>query len=279
MHQASCRDRAVGRVRRGRVWLEGRARGSAPGGWSPVRVGRPAAAPTWIARVLTRLPVAEARRGDTSAMSQAADYEQELRRRRTAGGENRIPPAIAVIVAGVVYALLPGDLLVGPRLIIPGVELALLIALVITNPRRIVRQTRWSRTVSIALAGVMIAANLVALALLITTLNKSNTPGTSLLVGGMQVWLTNVIGFGLLYWELDRGGPVARHALRRDRMQPADWRFSQDENSDAVVEVAASSSEKSGWIPTLIDYLYLSLTNSSALARPTPCRSPAAPRR
>ncbi|MDQ6848618.1 MAG: hypothetical protein M3070_01250 [Actinomycetota bacterium] len=199
-------------------------------------------------------------------MPRTEDYKQELRRRRTAGGENRIPPAIAVVVAAVIYALLPGVLLVGPRLIIPGIELALLIALVITNPRRIVRQTRWSRTLSIALAGVMIVANLLALALLITTLNKTSTSGTSLLVGGMQVWLTNVIGFGLLYWELDRGGPVPRHTLRRDRMQPADWRFSQDENSDAVVEVAASSSDTSGWIPTFIDYLYLSLTNSSAFS-------------
>jgi hypothetical protein len=199
-------------------------------------------------------------------MPRTEHYDQEMRRRRTAGGENRVPPAIAVIVAAVIYALLPDTLLVGPRLIIPGIEIALLIALVITNPRRLVRQTRWSRALSIALAGIMIAANLLALALLITTLTKPSTSGTPLLVGGMQVWLTSVIGFGLLYWELDRGGPVARHTLRRDRMQPADWRFSQDENSDAVVEVAASSSDMSGWIPTFIDYLYLSLTNSSAFS-------------
>jgi hypothetical protein len=184
----------------------------------------------------------------------------------SAGGENRVPPAIAVIVAAVVYTLLPDTLLVGPRLIITALEIALLVAPVITNPRRIVRQTRWSRATSIALAGIMIAANLLALARLITTLNKSSTSGTALLVGGMQVWLTNVIGFGLLYWELDGGGPVALHTLRRDRMPPADWRFSQEENSDAVIEVAASSSDKSGWISTFIDYFYLSLTNSSAFS-------------
>jgi len=49
-------------------------------------------------------------------------------------------------------------------------------------------------------------------------------------------------------------------------MPPADWRFSQDENDDAVVEVAATASTRSGWIPTYIDYLYLSLTNSSAFS-------------
>lgn len=199
-------------------------------------------------------------------MPRTEQYDQEMRRRRTAGGENRVPPAIAVVVAAAVYGLLPDTLFLGPRLVIPGVEIALLVALVVTNPRRIVRQTRWSRALSMTLAGIMIVANLIALALLITTLTKPSTSGTSLLVGGMQVWLTGVIGFGLLYWELDRGGPVARHTVRRDRMRPADWRFSQDENSDAVVEVAASSSEVSGWIPTFIDYLYVSLTNSSAFS-------------
>ena len=82
----------------------------------------------------------------------------------------------------------------------------------------------------------------------------------------MQVWLTNVIGFGLLFWELDRGGPVTRREAPRDKLPPADWRFSQDENDDAVTEVAVGASAKSGWIPTFLDYLYLSLTNSSAFS-------------
>ncbi len=41
---------------------------------------------------------------------------------------------------------------------------------------------------------------------------------------------------------------------------------SQDENDDAVVEVAAGSSKKSGWVPIFVDYLYVSLTNSSAFS-------------
>ncbi len=171
-----------------------------------------------------------------------------------------------MLVAAASYALLPETLLVAPRFVIPACEVALLIALVLTNPRRMVRQTRWSRGTSAALASVVIVANLVALGILVSKLSSPHTGGGSLLVAGMQVWFTNVIGFGLLFWELDRGGPVARFRLRRDELPPADWRFSQDENDDAVVEVAASASRKSGWIPTFIDYLYLSLTNSSAFS-------------
>ena len=82
----------------------------------------------------------------------------------------------------------------------------------------------------------------------------------------MQIWLTNVIGFALLYWELDRGGPVVRREAERDDLPDADWRFSQDENDDAVAEVSRTSSTTSGWIPIFVDYLYLSLTNSSAFS-------------
>jgi hypothetical protein len=49
-------------------------------------------------------------------------------------------------------------------------------------------------------------------------------------------------------------------------MPAADWRFSQDENQDAVSEVGRSSSELSGWVPVFIDFLYMSVTNSSAFS-------------
>lgn len=42
-----------------------------------------------------------------------------------------------------------------------------------------------------------------------------------LLVAAGQVWLTNVIAFGLLFWELDRGGPVARTQVDRTDLAPA----------------------------------------------------------
>ena len=31
-----------------------------------------------------------------------------------------------------------------------------------------------------------------------------------LLISGVVIWLTNVIVFGMWYWEFDRGGPAAR---------------------------------------------------------------------
>ncbi|WP_392543556.1 hypothetical protein [Oryzobacter telluris] len=191
--------------------------------------------------------------------------DEERGHRRSGEGEHRLPPTVAVIVAIVAYALLPQPLLVGPRFAIPVVEALLLVSLVVVNPVRVVRSNRWARWVSVVLALVVIGANLVALGMLVGTLGSDEDP-KGLLLGGVQVWLTNVIGFALLYWELDRGGPVARHRSRRDQLPPADWRFSQDENSGAVSEVAATASARSGWIPEFVDYLYLSVTNSSAFS-------------
>ena len=90
--------------------------------------------------------------------------------------------------------------------------------------------------------------------------------GSALLAGAAQVWLTNVIVFALAYWELDRGGPVAAPSSPRPELPPADFRFPQDEDHDAIDEVAARSVGRSGWTPGFIDYLYVSVTNSSAFS-------------
>ncbi|GAA1902302.1 hypothetical protein GCM10009814_34550 [Lapillicoccus jejuensis] len=173
---------------------------------------------------------------------------------------------MAVGAAGLLYALLPSSLVVGPRYVVPAVEAALLVALVVTNPVRLVRETRWSRWAAMALAVVMVVTNLVSLGLLVGEASRESTPGSSLLVAALQVWATNVVGFALLYWELDRGGPVSRRERPRSQLPAADFRFSQDEDDDTVDEVSRGSSRHAGWVPVFVDYLYVSLTNSSAFS-------------
>lgn len=182
-------------------------------------------------------------------------------------GEARLPAAVATLVAIALYLALPEQLLVAPRFVVPALEIVLLIPLIALNPRRVTRQTKVSRVLSLALVVVIGITNLGALALLVHDLVAGAADsGQALLLGALQVWLTNVIAFGLAYWELDRGGPVKRTQSGRADLPPADFRFSQDENDDAVVEVAAGSSVKSDWVPTLLDYLYVSVTNSTAFS-------------
>lgn len=182
-------------------------------------------------------------------------------------GEVRVPASIAILIAIALYAALPSELLVGPRYIIPVVELALLIPLIAINPTRLTRETRWSRIVSLVLVFVIITANLVALGLLLHDLVESKaSDGKQLLLAALQVWLTNIIAFALAFWELDRGGAVARIERSRPRLQLADFRFTQDEDDDNVTEIAAGASQHSDWVPTFVDYLYVSITNSSAFS-------------
>jgi hypothetical protein len=182
-------------------------------------------------------------------------------------GEARLPAVVAVLFAIALYALLPEHLLVLPRYVIPALGVLLLIALVVINPRRLTRQTRLSRVASLALVALIGLANTVALVILLRALLGSHVQnGRSLLLAALQVWLTNIVVFGLAFWELDRGGPVTRTQKPRDQLPNADFRFSQDENADDVSEVATGSSKTSGWVPALHDYLYVSLTNSTAFS-------------
>jgi hypothetical protein len=182
-------------------------------------------------------------------------------------GEARLPAALVTLVAIALYLLLPQQLLVAPRFVVPVLEFVLLVPLIAINPRRVTRQTRLSRVLSLGLVAVIAITNLGALVLLIHDLVAGTaSSGAALLLGALQVWLTNVIAFGLAYWELDRGGPVKRTQAGRASLPLADFRFSQDENADTVEEVADGSSVKADWVPTLLDYLYVSVTNSTAFS-------------
>jgi hypothetical protein len=182
-------------------------------------------------------------------------------------GESRLPAACAVVAAAVLYAALPDALSVGPKFVVPALEVLLFAPLVAVNPRRMTRETWLLRRLAIALVLLIAAANSVALVLLVRLLVAGEpSQGKALLLSAGQVWLTNIIIFALAFWELDRGGPVRRTQAANRNLPVADFRFPQDEDHDAIQEVAARSAAKSGWTPGFIDYLYVSTTNSSAFS-------------
>jgi hypothetical protein len=113
------------------------------------------------------------------------------------------------------------------------------------------------RRVAVALLGLLAAANLGGIALVIGSLvhGGANMTGAQLLASAGVVLLVNVITFALAFWELDNGGPVAR-ALSERRVRP-DFQFPQDENPQLA---------RPDWSPALNDYLYLALTNSIAFS-------------
>ncbi len=182
-------------------------------------------------------------------------------------GETRLPAAFAVTAAVALYAVLPTSLIFGSRTIVLVLEILLFVPVLVANPRRMTKESRLLRSLSIALILLIAAANLSALVLLVHAMVSGGaTQGKLLLLAAGQVWVTNILIFALTYWELDRGGPVRRTQAPEHELPRADFRFPQDEDHDAIVEVAARSSARSGWTPGFVDYFYVSVTNSSAFS-------------
>lgn len=187
-------------------------------------------------------------------------------RARNVAPEHRWPAVVATLIALALYGLLPSSVNVWLRLGVVVVCLAMLIPLVIYNPHRFTRESRWSRRLEIALAIVLLVANFVAFVQVVILLLHKSQNGDTLLLASLQVWLTNVIAFALIYWGIDRGGPVSRVTVARDALPAADFRFPQDEDQDAIVEVAAGSSANIDWVPNFFDFAYFSLSNSMAFS-------------
>ena len=113
------------------------------------------------------------------------------------------------------------------------------------------------RKTAVTLLGLIAAANLVGIGLVIGSLvaGHNHVTGLQLLASALVVLFVNVITFALVFWEADSGGPV-RRALAESRAKP-DFQFPQDENPQLAPPE---------WGPALNDYLYIALTNSIAFS-------------
>jgi uncharacterized membrane protein len=178
--------------------------------------------------------------------------------------EQRWPASIAIVIALALYALTPATIV--PRDLLIGVAVLIFIPLFALNPHRLSRETTWSRWLSISLAVVLTVANQINVVSVVGTLLSGKAAGPAVLLTALQVWITNVVAFALVFWELDRGGPVSRGTLARELLPVADFKFPQDEDGDSVREVRLESSERADWRPGYIDYLYMSVTNMMAFS-------------
>ncbi len=183
-----------------------------------------------------------------------------------ARAEHRWPAGLAILVAIALYALLPSEFSPTFRYVVVGLCVAMFLPLLFLNPTHLVKETRWSRYLSGGSALLLLVANQIALVQLVYQLVNSQSDGPGLLLAALQVWVTNVIAYALVYWEMDRGGPVSRRLKEREDVQAADFRFPQDEDHDAITEVAARSSAATDWMPGYVDYLYFSASDSMAFS-------------
>ena len=175
-------------------------------------------------------------------------------------GESRWPPAVALVVfiaLNVALRLwLPHEGAIRLPWLVPAVE-ALLLALILwSDPGNIEKHHAVLRPLSVALVCVLVVAALWATVVLVYDLVDGTgvtQSATKLLASGALIWLGNNLAFGLLYWLMDGGGPVARAGLD----VPVDLAFTQQLSP----EVAPP-----GWRPVFLDYLHLGFTNATAFS-------------
>jgi uncharacterized membrane protein len=152
----------------------------------------------------------------------------------------RWPEGLTVFAAAALFATLPSAFVPGPnviRFVVPALEVALGIMLLTENRRR----------ASIGLIGLIGIANATTLGYLIHQLLYAGAvTGRTLLYAAFDIWVTNVIVFALLYWELDG-----------QTTEVTDFAF---------VQMTDPEVKAKGWHPRFTDYLYVSYTNASAFS-------------
>jgi uncharacterized membrane protein len=168
--------------------------------------------------------------------------------------EARWPPVLAVLVLLLLVVVLPDHLRLLPR------WAPYLVATLAVLPMAAVAiggEARWGRAerrAVLATATGLLLLVLVALGLLIRHILGGASPlgGLELLASSVIVWVCNVTGFALVYWQMDGGGPGARAVGGWP-----DWAFPQSGMTGLVPP---------GWRPAFVDYLYLAFATATALS-------------
>lgn len=183
-----------------------------------------------------------------------SDSSPEHRWEPTRDVEQRTWVFVAVLVAFAAQFIVPVGFRLNPSWVLPAAAggLALLLAV---GGRAVEDPGHTSlRLLAVAFAAVLAVGNLFAVARLITALLTGSGVNAEILFSvGLAAWVTNIVAFAVVYWELDNGGPVARS--RRANLAATDFFFPQ-----------YGLASHTNWQPRFIDYLYVSFTNATAFS-------------
>ena len=175
---------------------------------------------------------------------------------------DRLAPLGAVAVAVLSQVLMRDRIVLGPLLLVPITEVGLGVVIVLGDGVLRAHRHRMGY-VRYALALVLAGSATASAALLIhDVVHVKPVSVQQLLAEGVQILVVMAVGFALLFWQLDRGGPNGRVQPDVERM--AFW-FTQD----AIREY---SDQFDNWQPRFLDYLYVSITNLLAFSPQTRCR-------
>jgi hypothetical protein len=187
--------------------------------------------------------------------AQQASMENRWRRRIERFDPFLAPQLVAAAVVGLNFALPDRLGIIKPGWLVPAAEALVLLVLIASSPHPRLRHSQLRRRMSIALIAVVTLSNCVALGLLTHFLLHGGKAGGRELIGsGILLWCSNVLLFSLWFWQLDRGGPVAR------------WSGQERLPDFMFVQMTSPQFAPDGWRPAMVDYLYTSFTNATAFS-------------
>ena len=170
--------------------------------------------------------------------------------------EPRWPVALAIFAVLLLFSLMPERSRLLPTWsgVAVGLTLILLMIGVWLGGGR-PRWLRFERAAMLALAAALLVITLAVVTFLVVKImdQPSRFAGQQLLTAGIEAWVTNVLAFSILYWDIDRGGPENRMV----GCALSDWLFRQAELSDEVAP---------GWRPGYVDYLFLAFSTATAFS-------------
>lgn len=171
---------------------------------------------------------------------------------------SRWPALFALLALGGLYAALPSSLLLGgQRWLLLLIICVLLVPMMVTHYRG---AHTTNQVLGYILNGLVTAAMVISLALLILALPAHLEKPEQLLKSAALLWLSNILVFASWYWRLDAGGPHKR-ALRGDHESGA-FLFPQM-TLPPEKKHAAGIQE---WSPNFVDYLFLAFNTSTAFS-------------
>jgi uncharacterized membrane protein len=165
--------------------------------------------------------------------------------------------AAAVLTVAALAFLLPDDFRALPGWIFQLLLLVFLVVLVIGDPGRIDRDSRWLHLTTNLMIAVITVGNMWAAGRLVRGIltNAKFTDAQDLLQIGASVWLVNVIAFALWYWHLDCGGAAAR--ARASTARTRAFVFPESDLPEHVDGL---------WYPQFVDYLAMSFNTATAFS-------------
>ena len=185
----------------------------------------------------------------------------------------------AILLTGLLYLVLPPNVIIGPNWLLLVIEGVFVIPLLIDilTPWDLPHTAR-QKLVLLPL-GMSTLALAVGVALFVFTL-ATNTNANNLLRGGALLWTFNILVFALWDWEIDGEGPWKRHLSSQ---QPGDFLFPQQANDFPQLAqgkrwvphfldyhtadfLFPQQVDGKSWAPHFLDYLFVAFTGATALS-------------